>query len=504
MPARCGSTVGLTILVALGWLSTQQVVAAPKAYEQLTRAAMSAEQSGALGEAYAHWQKLHEIAPESPFPSYSAATCAARLGRVDETFAWLDKAVASGYEWADTARADEDFSSLHDDVRWQLLLDNMQAMADRDMRLIQARRPDPDTAAAPVFKSARKLTATFDRRAAALDKDRWRLSENARGAAVIALADERFAAARRYINDHPVAKDVEAAAWDAVSHRALLTYAYYLPLRWGDAGRQIVEELDTFGVACPTSPHRAEALTYRAFAVFHVRAEGGTKASPWTDEDLGTLESSLGEIARQFSGTTPGGLALAWQLIVADMVSSSSATPEMRAIRTELGTTYAKDRDVAAALAYYGRRATLRMDGIENFEGTDLSGRRWNAASFVGKVTLIDFWATWCGPCVGQIPTVRSAWKAFGDRGLQIVGVSLDMDDRKSFEAWMRSNNVSWPQLWDGKGFMTPMARKFEVSSIPCTVLIGPDGRVADVDLRGEELVARIRELIEQLPAVPR
>ncbi len=381
----------------------------------------------------------------------------------------------------------------------------MKAISDRETRLMQARRPDPDLALAPTFKSCRKLVATFDRKAAALEQDRWRLSNSAHEAARIALSDERYAAGRRYVDDHPSAKDRQDAAWDAVSHRPWLIYAhylypYYLGLRWGDAGLQVLEEMDAFVAANPTSPHRAEALTYRAFASFHVRPEGGSQDVPWSDEDLQALESSLGQIARQFSGTTPGGLALAWRLIIADKLSVDAVKPDMRAMRTELETTYAKNKEVGEALASQGRAALLRMDGLDTFDGTDLSGRRWNAASFAGKVTLIDFWATWCMPCVAEIPTVRQAWTSFHESGLQILGVSLDMENRKSFEAWLRSNEVSWPQLWDGKGFETPLVRKFRINSIPFTVLVGPDGRVADVDLRGDQLVSRIRDLIETLP----
>jgi alkyl hydroperoxide reductase subunit AhpC len=103
---------------------------------------------------------------------------------------------------------------------------------------------------------------------------------------------------------------------------------------------------------------------------------------------------------------------------------------------------------------------------------------------------------------VHEIPTVRKAWLEFHERGLQVVGVSLDFDDRKSFEAWLRTNDVGWPQIWDGRGFSTSLARKFGIHSIPTSVLIDAQGRVVDVDLRGDALIARIRGLIDQSPGV--
>ena len=112
-------------------------------------------------------------------------------------------------------------------------------------------------------------------------------------------------------------------------------------------------------------------------------------------------------------------------------------------------------------------------------------------------MTLIDFWATWCGPCVGELPTIRKAWSAYHDKGLAVIGVSLDFDDRAAFQGWLARNDVAWPQIWDGKGFSTPLAKRYEVHGIPFTVLVNRDGRVTDVNLRGDALLARIKVLLD-------
>lgn len=484
-------------IVAFGMLPCAGAASRPpKAYFELASAASDASRAERWVDAYEAAQKLHAMIPDVEWPCYDAACAAARLGRKDDAFGWLEQALSRGYADDDHVRKDEDLAGLHDDPRWQPLLDAMKDASDRRFARQTSRRPDPEVLSAPIFKSYRKLASSFDAKDKILDDAGWRMSSAAFMEARYKLVDDRVAAVRRYLDEHPAAKDREPAAWDAVSAHANLGYAYAIRWRWGARGQQLIEEIDAFLKDHPGSPHRADALIYRAFAVVNVRPEGGTEERPWTDDDLAALTASLGEIARTFAGTTGGGTALAWQLVYTDLASPGEVTPEMRAMRADLDTTYANDPKVREVLTRAGRAVLVRMDGLDGFEGTDLAGRLWNAASFTGKVTLIDFWATWCGPCVAEIPTLRKAWAEFEPRGLQIVGVSLDTDDRKTFEAWLKSNGVSWPQVWDGKGWSTPLARKFHVRGIPFPVLIGPDGRVANVDLRGDALIARIRELL--------
>jgi thiol-disulfide isomerase/thioredoxin len=103
------------------------------------------------------------------------------------------------------------------------------------------------------------------------------------------------------------------------------------------------------------------------------------------------------------------------------------------------------------------------------------------------KVTMIDFWASWCGPCRAEMPNVVKVYNEYKDKGFAIVGVSLD----NSKEAWTKaiaSLGITWPQMSDLKGWSSAGAAAYNIRAIPATVLIGQDGHIIARDLRGEDL----------------
>jgi len=124
---------------------------------------------------------------------------------------------------------------------------------------------------------------------------------------------------------------------------------------------------------------------------------------------------------------------------------------------------------------------------------TAVDGREVDLAKMRGKVVLIDFWATWCGPCVQELPNVLKAYKEFHQKDFEIVGISLDSDKVK-LESFVKDKGMDWPQFFDGKGWKNEIATTYEIHSIPAMWLIDQKGMVVDTAARAglEEKVAKL------------
>lgn len=155
-----------------------------------------------------------------------------------------------------------------------------------------------------------------------------------------------------------------------------------------------------------------------------------------------------------------------------------------------------------AALPFWPRPITAqgepetlnRGEFREAFTTTD--GTRLSLEALRGKVVLLDFWATWCAPCLAELPRLRRLHEELSASGLVIIGVSLDGIEPRRFRSWTRRNGVAWPQVRDGRSYQGALARAFDVEELPATALFGRDGRLAARDLRGEPLEAAIRRLL--------
>ncbi len=125
-------------------------------------------------------------------------------------------------------------------------------------------------------------------------------------------------------------------------------------------------------------------------------------------------------------------------------------------------------------------------------------GKDVSLSQFRGKVLLLDFWATWCGPCLREMPNVISIYKKYHSKGLEILGVSLD--EEKSADRWrqmIKDRGMDWNHGSSLKGWDCPVAKMFNVTAIPRMYIIDKDGKIIAQDLRGEALADKMAEIFK-------
>ncbi len=125
-----------------------------------------------------------------------------------------------------------------------------------------------------------------------------------------------------------------------------------------------------------------------------------------------------------------------------------------------------------------------------------VDGSAVDLRSLRGKVVLLDFWATWCGPCRGEVPDVVAAYNRYHAQGFEVVGISLDQD-RNALIGFTQENGMVWPEYFDGNGWESALARRFSVRWIPQMWLLDPEGRVVTKDARNN-LDGQISALLER------
>lgn len=131
----------------------------------------------------------------------------------------------------------------------------------------------------------------------------------------------------------------------------------------------------------------------------------------------------------------------------------------------------------------------------KDFTFTSLDGKQITLSKQKGKVILVDVWATWCPPCVKEVPNLRKIYADYKDKGFEILGISVDMDKDK-LEEYIKKEKVTWPIGFTGKGWQDDVRVLYNIYSIPSMWLIDREGILRQFDLRGEDLSKAVAELV--------
>lgn len=175
-----------------------------------------------------------------------------------------------------------------------------------------------------------------------------------------------------------------------------------------------------------------------------------------------------------------------------DIVSAKEAVSELRLIEPRAADTFGNE---LSGMLRIGMEAPA-------FNVEDFNGKQVDLSKYKGSIIIIDFWATWCAPCIQEFPNMKKMYNKFKDKGVQFIGVSLD-DDIEDLRGFVKQEEVEWPQIFDGKRWKGALPALYHVQAVPTMFVLDRENKIRYIGSDTESVTRIVTTLLSESKEVP-
>ncbi len=462
-------------------------------YRELANDGYKALNDGDIEKAVASFTEQLNLIPEGKLGAYNLACVYGRTGDLEKGIHWLEETVNNGWDSPDDLIYDSDLASLTKSPEFEALLAQSKATRDEKDKMFAIGLPEYKIP--PVsFATQEELDEWSDAQNSILKANRSIWQNWQQAAAKLDFYAKRLAAEKALRKDDPT--------YDyALTRVRTIGTIKTIWDCWGSLSDGVVKEAESYLATNPVQVGADEANYLAGMALAKKLCDDES-----TPAQTAALEKAQGYFAKVSADSPLKGSADAWLMDYKLDNASEKGEAEVQALYADVRKLIKKCREDNDQDAMRIISVGFHNDAVQSLWPLDLNqpdfdGKNVSLDEYKDKVVLVDFWATWCGPCIAELPNLKAVYKKYHNQGFEVVGVSLDYDSRVSpeqLQQWTKKNEMPWRHIYEGKGWNIELAERFMVKSIPSVFLIGRDGSLVAMgeEAHGENLEKAVQKAL--------